>query len=256
MSKQEGNTQPMSLRKDYQVVMSNDLIKSRCGLSANATKLLRLTIMQVVKEDKDLRSYTVKVSQLADILGIDQKNIYRELNDTKDHVGIITELMSPNVVLGDQYVSQKSKGKRVQWCSEFDYDHGTITIKLHDALKPYVLELSKNYTQYILEDVLALRSRFAIRIYELIREELKYDKVYGNKTATVYLSMDLIRFATDTEDKYERISQFKARVINKAVEEINEKLDYHVDVLDVKKGRNIVGFNFMIRRDIKFRNIP
>ena len=46
----------MNLNSNNIVVMSNDLIKSKSNLSLNEIKILRLAIMQVIKEDKDLHS--------------------------------------------------------------------------------------------------------------------------------------------------------------------------------------------------------
>ena len=70
----------MNLNSNNIVVMSNDLIKSKSNLSLNEIKILRLAIMQVIKEDKDLQTYKVNVTELADLLAIDRHGIYQEVD--------------------------------------------------------------------------------------------------------------------------------------------------------------------------------
>lgn len=228
----------MCLTVENQVVMSNDLIKGKSNLSLNELKLLRLTIMQVIAEDKDLMTYQVKIMELARMLEISRQNLYTEVMEMCKH------LMQEIVYIGDG--NPKHKWEMFQWCSRCRYENGVITIKLHDDLKPYLIELKKHYTQYVLQDILMLKTVYAVRIYELIREEMKNQKVYADKIAEVLLDLETIRKATNTEDKYEKISMFRARVLNSAVGEINEKLGYYVTYEPVKHSRKIVSFRFKI----------
>ena len=43
-------TKDIALDENYQVCINNDLVKSKSTLSLNATKLLRIAIMQIMKE--------------------------------------------------------------------------------------------------------------------------------------------------------------------------------------------------------------
>lgn len=232
----------MNLDTDNLVVMSNDLIKSKSNLSLNEIKILRLAIMQVIKEDKDFQTYRVNITDLAKLLDIDKHNIYREADK------ITTSLLKEIVYIGDG--NPKHKWKKFQWCSSCEYESGVLTIKLHEDLKPYLLNLSELYTQYVLEDILNLKSVYSIRIYELIREEMKYQKVYANKEANIFLPIDVIRLSTDTEDKYEKFAMFRARVIDAAINEINDKLQYYVTYEPVKESRKVIGFKFNIKSAI------
>ncbi len=228
----------MCLNVENQVVMSNDLIKGKSNLSLNELKLLRLTIMQVIAEDKDLMIYQVKIQDLAEILDITSQSIYRDAMDMCKH------LLQEIVYVGDG--NPKHKWKMFQWCSNCEYDNGIITIRLHDKLKPYLIQLKEHYTQYMLQDILMLKTVYAVRLYELLREEMKGQKVYADKTATVSLDVETIRKATDTENKYEKMGMFKQRVIDSAISEINEKTCYHVIYEYIKVSRKIIGFKFKI----------
>lgn len=228
----------MCLDTDHQVVMANDLIKSKSNLSLNELKLLRVVIMQVLAEDSDLQTYSIKINDLAKILDISSPNIYRDVMEMCRH------LLQEIVYVGDG--NPKHKWQMFQWCSTCRYDDGVIDIRLHNDLKPYLLQLRKNYTQFALEDILMLKTVYAVRLYELLQEALKAQKVYADQTATVILDVETIRKATNTEDKYQKIGMFNQRVIDKAVSEINDKSSYYVSYEYVKKSRKIIGFKFIV----------
>lgn len=232
-------TKEMNLDTENNVVMSNALIKGKSNLSLNELKLLRLAIMQIVKEQQDFQTYTVNIIDLAKMLDISRQYIYREA-DT-----ITTHIMQEIVFVGS-HDDLKKPWKKFQWVSACKYESGTLTIRLNDELKPYLLGLSKLYTQYVLSDIICLKSVYSIRLYELIRQSMMYQKVYADKTATVYLSIEDIRTATDTADKYEKFSMFRARVIDSAIKEIREKIGYNITYTVKKKSRSIIGFTFTI----------
>lgn len=227
----------MNLNSNNLVVMSNDLIKSKSNLSLNEVKLLRICIMQVIKEAKDFQTYRVNITDLAKLLNIDRHGIYQTIDDMTTH------LLKEVVCIGDG--NPKHKWLKFQWVSRCKYNNGVLEIRLHDDLKPYILGLSKYYTQYILKDVLLLKSVYSIRLYELIRQEMRYE-VFGGRTADVYLSLDTIKKATDTETKYEKLSMFRARVIDSSLAEIKNRIGYNITYDLKKESRKVIGFNFHI----------
>lgn len=228
----------MCVNTNNYVVMSNNLIKSKSNLSLNELKLLRLTIMQVMADDTEFMTYTMPIVELGKILGLnDIAHLYREIDTMTNH------LMQEIIYIKDE--NKKNKYKKIQWCSECDYDDGVITIRLHDKLKPYLLSLKGYYTQYVLEDILMLKSKYTIRIYELIREKMR-KKVYADRVEVVELSINDIRIATNTETKYSQMGHFKKKVIEPAIKEMNDKLGYNIVCDDIKQSRKIVGFRFII----------
>lgn len=230
-------TDEMNLNGDNMVVMSNDLIKSKSNLSLNEIKLLRICIMQVIKESTDFQTYKVNVIDLAKLLNIDQHNLYREMDTMTTH------LLKEIVYVGDG--NPKHKWHKFQWVSSCKYESGVLEIRLHDDLKPYIIGLSKYYTQYLLADVLLLKSVYSIRLYELIRQEMRYE-VYANIKADVYLSIDTIRKATNTESKYTQQGMFIKRVIDDSLKEIRERIGLDITYDLRKESRRAIGFIFHI----------
>ena len=236
------NVKDMCLDTENMVVMSNDLVKAKSNLSLNEIKILRLAIMQVIKQDTELMTYKVNVMELADLMQITRQSIYQEIDK------ITTSLLKEIVYVGDG--NPKHKWLKFQWCSYCKYEDGVLTIKLHDNLKPYLIGLSQLYTQYALEDIFGLKSVYSIRLYELLREGLRGKKVYADHVAEVTILVDTIKKATDTENKYEKMSMFRARVIDNSLNEINEKLGYYITYTPVKESRKIIGFKFELKSEV------
>lgn len=229
---------------DNHVAMANDMIRGISKLSLNEAKLLRLIIMQVQPDDTVFAPFTIKVSEFAQLLGIDRHDVYRQADRMTDR------LMMELIRIGDG--NPRHKWQKFHWVSRCSYDAGILTIQLSDDLKPYLLGLKKWYTQYRLEDVISFRSVYAIRIYELIVMGMQNVKPYADQVTEVYISIDTIRKATSTENKLKRISQFKEKVIDISIRDINECTDYHVSVRDYKESRKIVGFYFTVQSNTRY----
>ena len=94
--------------KDFNIVQANELLRSKqSDLTLMESKLIRLAVSQIMKGDKDLRTYKVNVSQLAEFLEVPKTNVYRSMQD------INISLMQRVIFIRDKEVPDK-KGKLAQ----------------------------------------------------------------------------------------------------------------------------------------------
>lgn len=231
----------MCLNDSYYVVQHNNLITGKQSLSINAAKVLRAAIMQIVKDDEELKPYVITTRELADLLHITTDNIYRVIDSISD------ELITSYAEARAEYGSKK-KFKKISWVSfcEYDSDVG-FAIKLNQDMKPYLLGLQNNYTEYTLDNILAMKSVYGIRIFELLQEKIKNGhRPLPKNGLNIELTVQYIRECCDCEDKYERFSQFKTRVLDRAVEEIERVTMYTLSYSYIKKGRMIESIVFHI----------
>lgn len=225
--------------KNY-VVQSNALVNGRQSLKLNSAKLIRSAIMQVVAEDTELKPYVVKITELARLIEISPSNMYRDIQEIIDD---ITE----NPV----YVKEESNGVlkkyiKIPWVARCEYEEGTgIIIKLNEELKPYLLNLKKHYTQYQLGEVLCMRSVYSIRIFELIFSRIMNGSV-PKRGCKVVISIEELRACCDCLDKYPVFANFRERVIETAVKEINQKTFYSLEYNYIKKGKKVESIEFNI----------
>lgn len=223
------------------VAIANKMIQGTSKLTLNEQKLLRFVIMQIKPNDDKLYTYTVSIKELSKVLGLSSTTLYRDIEKMTD------DIMEQVIKIGDKH-TKTARWRKFHWVDVFEYDNGILTIKVSDQLIPFLIGLRECYTTFSLDSILMYRSIYAETMWELLKMGLMNKEPY-NKQMTVYLPLDLIRRATNTEDKYLTIDKFKIKVLNIAVREINEKSMYHVQVRDYKEARKIVGFYFDIESE-------
>lgn len=230
------NTYPMVYNKEHYTVMANDIIKGKQDMTLQEARIIRLLITQVVKQDKDLKTYTCRIQDLAKFLGVPSANLYRDIRC------ICENLMRSIVRVGTG--NPKEPWKIFQWMQLAEYDgNGNITLMLSNQIKPYVIELDKWFTQYQLGNILAMQSFYSIRLYELIKCQdgiTRMEKNYHEFT------IKYLREYFCCEKKYKKVIDFKKNVIEMAVREINEKSDVRLNIEYIKTGRAITSIRFFI----------
>lgn len=228
------------------VVQANTLIGGRQALKLNSAKLIRSAIMQVVRGDEELKPYIITVNELSELLNVPANNIYRDIEE-----------MTDDIISNPVYVREVDGGKttgfiKIPWVTRCEYkaDVG-VAIKLNEELKPFLVNLKKHYTQYTLGEVLAMKSVYAIRIFEILQSKIM-DSIVPRAGTHVILSVQELRECCDCEDKYIAFGDFKKRVIEKAVNEINRVTYYEITFIYQKSGRSVVAIDFFIAS--KFRS--
>lgn len=229
----------MCLNDSNYVVQANNLISGKQSLSLNGAKILRTAIMQIQKDDTDLIPYIITTGELAELLHISKDNIYRVIDTVSD------ELMGSYAEARAEFGENK-KFKKINWVSfcEYDSDVG-FAIKLNSDMKPYLLNLKERYTQYTLDNILSMKSIYGVRIFELLNEKIKTRTIPRNGT-DVEMSLQYIRECCNCEKKYDRFSQFKVRVLDRAVDEINRVTMYRVSYDYIKDKKTVTGIKFHV----------
>lgn len=222
------------------VVQANNLICGRQALKLNSAKLIRGAIMQIVPEDAELKPYVITIKELSELLSIPTSNLYRDIEEITD-----------DIIKNPVYVRVEKEGKTTQfikmpWVTRCEYKADTgITLKLNEELKPFLINLKKHYTQYTLDNVISMKSVYGIRIYELIQSKI-LSRVLPKNGTDIEISVQELRECCDCEDKYPAFANFRDKVIDTAVNEINRVTLYRVSYSYTKNGRLVVGVVFHV----------
>ena len=116
---------------------------------------------------------------------------------------------------------------------------GQIMFEVSPKMKPYFLNLTKNFTQYYFENIARLKSGFSIRIYELLKQ---YENI-----GKITKSLVELRFFLNIDDgKFLKYNDFKKKVILVAQKELKEKTDIYFEFKEIKEVRKIVEIKFTI----------
>ena len=111
-------------------------------------------------------------------------------------------------------------------------------------MTPILLNLKRDFTQPLLSDFMKMRSGYSMTIWHLMQREMQSHKTGVTDIVTFSLTLEELRSATGTTDKFERLSQFKAKVLDRAIAEIQSNCGIIVEYENVKTGRFVTGFKF------------
>lgn len=231
-------------QRDYLVVKSNDLIqKSRYNLSLMEQKTIAF-ICSMIKPDKVSEKskdhsfqleYEFSIRDYCKIVGIDYdagKN-YADIRRTLEKLAN----RSMWVKIGDEEIL-------CRWLAKVrtNKKRGVLHIEIDRDLAPYLFDLEKKFTQYQLYNILAMKSAFSIRIYELMRSYAFQE----NKT----FDLDEFKRLLGIEDvkSYSRFPDFRRFVLEKAQSEINELTDITIHFVPITKGKKVIKLQFQIRQ--------
>lgn len=217
------------------VYKSNALIEASYRLSVYEQRIILGCIAQVRRDEPltDQKLYTVSAQQIAQDAGVSVDRAYQHLKIASERLfrREVTLHEAPNGKGG-------AKVRLTRWVQEVVYqkDQGTIALRFSQPMVPYLSQLTEQFTRYALTDIARMDSAHAIRLYELLCQW----RDAGERVVTV----EWLRDAFQLEDKYPAIKDFKKRVIEPAVEQINELTPLWVKWDQRKTGRKVSHFVF------------
>ena len=127
-------------------------------------------------------------------------------------------------------------------------DNIIAKVVFHEKIIPLLSDLRASFTQFLLSDVAEFNSIYSYRIYQLFMQYL--NKVTGK--GWVQIDFYDLRFMLMLLDKYPLTADFKKRVIDPAIKEINEKSPLKAKYELLKKGRKYTAVKFTF--EIKEKN--
>lgn len=120
-----------------------------------------------------------------------------------------------------------------------------LRIKFNDDMRPLILDILESgysYTKVSMKQIFQLSSAYAMRLLELM---LQYRGMMKDKKIVRQMALDELRFRLDVQEgTYPAIKDFKRRVLDAPIREINEKTQYRISYENVKTGRKVTGFIF------------
>ena len=136
--------------------------------------------------------------------------------------------------------------------SEYNVNKEIFKIKLAPRLYKHLIDYTI-YAPLNLEILTRFKSFYSQRLYELMRLWSRTDK-----TIVKNFKIDQLRFVLGVENKYPEYKNFKQRVLNQAVKEINSLGNMKIDIEEIKNGRKVDEIKFYIldfERKVYFKNV-
>ena len=227
------------MKKDL-VVKTNRLNQAFQVLTLAELHIVQLAIVDARETGTGLSTDTplrIDAKRYAEVFNTTRQNAYQRMKEAED------------TLFNRRFSFYDEDGKLVKsrWIQQVRYldDEGAIEIVFTLAVVQGISRIDgvkEFFTQYLLSQTAQLNSVYSARLYELL--------IQWRSTGKVPI-IDLGDFREQLGigiNEYQRMHHFKARVLEPAIKEINEKTDIKAEYEQHKKGRVISGFSFKFKK--------
>ena len=233
------------------VVKDNALINASYSLSLIEQRLILLAIVITRRHHHNMewdfllgKPIEISASDYIEAFGVSKQTAYEALQ-------------TASKTLFNRQFSYQERGevkgvwyKTTRWVSDIAYMNETATVSFTfaPAVLPLITQLEKHLTSYELQQVASLNSSYAVRLYEVL---IAWRTI--GKTPQITIE-DLRNKLGVLNGEYERMSNFKNRVLDYSIEQINKHTDIKATYEQHKQGRKVIGFTFKFKVKGKDKN--
>ncbi|WP_152055322.1 replication initiation protein [Aliarcobacter butzleri] len=222
----------MEKEVDYKVSKHNSLVnaKSKYQYSVNQLKLICHLIANIKPTDTNLEMKQIAIKDL----GFVEENTYNHYYFKEEFVKL---LEMPFQIPGTK--------KWVNWFSCLEYDTGVLNYAFDERLKPFLLQLKGNFTEYYLSNVMNLKSNYAILTFELLSQS----RDIGYRNITIKEYRELLKIP----DSY--LNADVLRLLKKVQKEIRERTNLQFNFAMKKMGKPFHSINFVLLNNKKVAGV-
>jgi plasmid replication initiation protein len=223
--------QPITVRADGNAIVTkaNALIEASYNLTLNEQRIILACAAKLDGRNQMPKDavFVLSVEEFIDLFGSDPKNAYAEMEEAA------TKLYERDI----RRIEGTTR-KRLRWVymAEYKKGEGKVRLGFSPEIAPYLTMLHKRFTSYKLEDVASLRSAYAIRLFEML--------VQFSETGLFVISVADFKLRLGLDEKYDRFSNLKARVIDPAVKDLVTKTSLDIVWQGIKKGKTVERLEF------------
>lgn len=235
-------------KKSPIISQSNQLTEARYTLTVVEQRLVITLLSLISPEDEDFKDYEIKVSDFKKMLEINTNAVYDQIKD-------VLKKLASRVV----YIPEGKDYLITNWFSSARYfsDQGLIKISFDKNLKPYLLQLKREFTKYRLFVITQFKSAYTIRIYMLLKQ---YEYI-GYREIGVGELREILGIE---KEKYPLFKDFRKWVINQAQKELEAKdkgtgnyiSDIAFNLETIRTGREITHLRFNIKKQTYQEALP
>lgn len=228
--------------KNSLVVKDNALINASYNLELTEQRLIMLAIINARESGQGITADSkleIHASDYAKLFNVSADASYKALREA------VNNLFNRQFSYTAEY---KKTGKvgivRSRWVSRIFYvdDLALLEITFAPDVVPLITRLEEHFTKYEAKQVAHLTSKYATRLYELLIAWREVGKVPQLELSEFRNRLGLV------DSEYTAMSDFKKRVLEPSIKQINEHTDITVTYEQHKKGRLISGFSFKIKQ--------
>ena len=210
------------------VTMSNMLTRASYSLSLSEKRLLMLAITRLDSALDNSQILKINPGEYADFYALNNTNAYRTLKRATENLWARTLVTDDNT--------------KYRWIITSRYEDGCVELEFHPRLKPHLIQLKNQFTQYFLHRAADFKLLYTWRLFELIMQ--------FKSTGYLRIELDELKRAMDVPTAYNRdFGLVRSKVIAPAIKEIKEKDGLKITWNPIKTGRRVTALEFKFPRE-------
>ena len=234
---------------------SNKLILSRYSATLVENKIMALSFKRVKLNKNGNPAVVFTTNELRKLTGVRGNGFYDQLKIAA------AGLMNKMVYMEDEQAQSFSFINLIQ---KAEYREGSFTVVFTNESKALLYDLKSNFTSMSIDTLFSFKTNHAYRLYEILKVH-EYKIGDNNKPVEIVYPLsdlklqlncintegkkvkielmkphpnyDKIVNDLDTEKKFESWYEFKRRVLEKAIKEINQTTELNISYAPIRTGR-------------------
>jgi plasmid replication initiation protein len=216
-------------KTDLVIAKHNSLIEASYKLTLNEQRLILLCIARLDSRKPPPKDnlFTITAKEFSETFGIEEKHAYEALDDA-----------SSLLYERDIRTYDGKQRERFRWVCGVKYhdNEGKVTLGFSSWVYPYLTLLHNRFSSYKLKQIAALKSIHSIRLLEFLMQ--------FKTTGKFIIDLEGFKDRLDLKNEYKRFYDFKRRVIEPAVKELQEKSNLVICWKPIKSGRFVKQLEF------------
>jgi Initiator Replication protein len=244
------NTDLLPVKKaDNVFVQANEFIKAKYRDNMSFWELLIFGKMctMIDPNDTDFKDYKIYIKDLIDFSGVVKGGIVyqyvleaterlkqREISITLTNEEGKEETLDTYMVVGRKILTHREAEENMY-----------VKLTFHPDLKPFLLQLKRDFTKLDIRTYKFLHTSTSIRLYHILKQ------FYGRKKLHPRIELQELKDMLGVGDKYNPYNNFKQRVLDDAQKRLAENTDVRFEYEELKERKKVTGLIFHI-----FENEP
>ena len=220
----------INLNKNKTIKQSNRLVEARYNLTKYEQRMMIAICSQLNKNADEFETVRMRVADMAEFCNFDSTKAYSHVKNTI--LRLLTRTLQIKNADGSWYATHwLQSAKYIESASVIEY-------KVDSELKIELLQLKKAYLDTAALPLMKFNRDYSARLYFILKKMVK--------VGDFEYELDYFRDRFQLGKTYEKVSNFKNRIFEPALAEINEKSDITVEHEYIKEGRSYKKIRFVV----------
>jgi plasmid replication initiation protein len=228
-------------------VQSNRFIEARYKESLTFWESFLITKMcsMISPDDVDFKPYKIYIKDVVDYMGLTPGgHVYsyimdaaRRLLDRKIVIGAVDEH-------GRKEIIETHIVTSVRRLLEPQHDENMyVTLTFLPELKPFLLQLHRDFTKLDMDIFKKLKTASSIRLYQIFKSHT------GKNQYKIHFELEELKEILGVSEKYKQYAGFKMRVLDEAQQRLSSKTDIGFTYEEIKTGKKVSSVVFHIQNN-------